>query len=229
MLGVPDLTSCHSSFSSPRISNNSSSKIVDTATLVMSVPIPLQEALKDSITSGSFVDTKFWLFSKRRSNPGRVGVPKALFVNERVAKRIPRLGARTTTFCCHPGSQTNPLTVLDECKKKENLRTRFPANRKPYTGNYDYEDDSDLEEDDEQDVSDEESAVPPPVAVEKSGNRLSKIATIQNSDAKSSESSDDISVSDLDSLFSDPPDTKDEAGPPHLGKVVVIEDIAFVT
>ena len=197
--------------------------------MVMSVPIPLQEALKDSITSGSFIDTKFWLFSKRSSNPGHVGVPKALFVNERVAKRIPRLGARTAPLCCHLGSQANPLTVLDECKSKENLRTRFPANRKPYTGDYDYESDSDLEEDDEEDVSDDESAVPPPVAAEKSGNHPSEIATIENSDTKNSESSDVISVSDLDSLFSDPPDTKDEAEPAHLGKIVVIEDIAFVT
>ena len=215
------------SFNSPRISNNSST--VDVAILVMSVPIPLQEALKDSITSGSFVDTKFWLFSKRRSaNPGRVGVPKALFVNGRVAKRVPRLGTRTTPLRCHPRFQTDPFTVLDECKSNENLRTRFPANRKPYTGDYDYEDDSDFE-DDEEDVSDDESAVPPRVAAEKSGNHLSEIATIENSDAKNSESSDVISVSDLDSLFSDPPDTKDEAGPAHVGKVVVIEDVAFVT
>ena len=195
----------------------------------MPVPIPLQEALKDSITSGSFVDTKFWLFSKRGSNPGRVGVPKALFVNGRVAKRVSRLGTRTAPLCRPLGSQANLLTVLDECKSKDNLRTRFPANRKPYTSNYDYEDDSDLEEDDEEDVSDDESAVPPRVAAEKSGNHLSEIATIENSDAKRIESSDVISVSDLDSLFSDPPDTKDEAGPAHVGKVVVIEDVAFVT
>ena len=62
--------------------------------LAMTIPIPLQEALRDSITSGTFVDTKFWVFSKRRSKPGRVGGPKALFVNEHVAKRVPRLGAR---------------------------------------------------------------------------------------------------------------------------------------
>ena len=195
----------------------------------MSVPIPLQEALKDSITSGSFVDTKFWLFSKHDHNSGRVGGPKALFVNRRVAKRVPRLGARTTTLCCHPGSRTNSLTVLDECKSKENLRTRFPANRKPCTNNYDYEDDSDLEEDDEDDVSDDESVVPSRVVTEKSGNRSSKIAIVENPDAKNSEPSDVISISDLDSLFSEPPDTKDEVEPAHVGKVVIIEDVAFVT
>ena len=197
----------------------------------MTIPIPLQEALKDSITSGSFIDTKFWLFSKRRSaNPGRVGVPKALFVNGRVAKRIPRLGARASLFRCHPGFLTDPLAVLDECKNKENLRTRFLASRKSYTNNYDHEDDSDLEEDDEQDASDDESAVPPRLAAtEESGNHPSEFVTIENSDAKSSKSSDTISASDLDSLFPDSPDTKDDVEPAHVGKVVVIEDVAFVT
>ena len=70
----------------------------------MSIPIPLQEALMDSITSGTFVDTKFWVFSKHRSNPGRVGGPKALFVNEHVAKRVPRLGACATSPFGHSGS-----------------------------------------------------------------------------------------------------------------------------
>jgi hypothetical protein len=60
----------------------------------MTIPIPLQEALKDSITSGTFVDTKFWVFSKRNSKPGRAVKPKALFFNEHVAKRVPRLASR---------------------------------------------------------------------------------------------------------------------------------------
>ena len=69
-----------------------------TLTLTMtSIPFPLQEALRDSITSGTFVNTKFWLFSKRASKPGRVGDPKPLFVNERVAKRVPRLASRALT------------------------------------------------------------------------------------------------------------------------------------
>jgi len=67
------------------------------ATLTMTIPFPLQEALKDSITSGTFVDTKFWVFSKRTSKPGRVGEPKPLFVNAHVAKRVPRLASRTLT------------------------------------------------------------------------------------------------------------------------------------
>ena len=59
--------------------------------MVMTIPVPLQESLRDSITSGTFVDTKFWVFSKRGSEVGHVGKPKELFVNGHVAERVPRL------------------------------------------------------------------------------------------------------------------------------------------
>ena len=61
----------------------------------MAIPNPLQEALSDSITSGTFIDTKFWVFSKRSSKLGRVGEPKALFVNGHVVRSVPRLGVCT--------------------------------------------------------------------------------------------------------------------------------------
>ena len=98
------------------------------------------------------------------------------------------------------------MTVLDECKNKENLRIRFPTNRKPHTSNYDYEDDSDLEEDGEGNVLDG-SAVSTRVVTEKSRNH----------------------PPEKDLLLSGPPDTKGEVEFAHLGKVVVIEDVAFVT
>ena len=72
-------------------SNNSG--IVDVVTLAMTIPLPLQEALRDSITSGTFVDTKFWVFSKRGPKSGRIGEPKALFANGHVVRRVPRLGS----------------------------------------------------------------------------------------------------------------------------------------
>ena len=198
----------------------------------MTVPIALREALRDSITSGSFVDTKFWLFSKRTSNPRRIGGPKALFVNERVAKRVPRLGARTPIFRCSSRSQTNASSVLEERKSKENLRARFPENRKPCTSHYDYDDDSDLEgeddDDDDDDISDDEPTVPPQAATEKPATGSLELVTIEKSDASSSESSDVTSVSDLDS-FSEPVYIKDESNTAHFGKVIIIEDVAFIT
>ena len=121
--------------------------------------------------------------------------------------------------------------MLDERGAKENLRTRFPTGRKPYATRYDYEDDSDLEEDDDDDIVDDEPASPPQVVTKKPRDD-SDIIVLENSDAKSNEPSDILSVSDLDSLFSESPDTKGGAettSSAHIGKVVVIEDVAFVT
>ena len=121
--------------------------------------------------------------------------------------------------------------MLDERRTKENLRARFPADRKPYTTRYDYEDDSDLGEDDDgdDDILDDEPASVPQVVTKKPRDS-SDIVVLENSDVKSNESSDIISVSDLDSLFSESFDTKGETETAsHVGKVVVIEDVAFVT
>ena len=113
------------------------------------------------------------------------------------------------------------------------MRARFPTDRKPYTGHYDYEEDSDLEEDDDDDdeIPDDEPTDAPQVATEKPRSNPD-VVVIESSDAKSSGPSDIISVSDLGSLFSESPDPKGESGTApsaHIGKVVVIEDVAFVT
>ena len=115
--------------------------------------------------------------------------------------------------------------MLDEGEAKENLRARFPADRKPYTSGYGYDDDSDLEEDDEEDALDDEPAGPSQVATEKPSDN-SDVGAIENS------GSEIVSVSDLDSLFSELSDMKggsETASTAHIGKVVVIEDVAFVT
>jgi len=127
--------------------------------------------------------------------------------------------------------------VLDERRTKENLRARFPTDRRPYTTRYDYEDDSDLEEDDDDDDDDDDDIVDDepagvPQVVTKKPRNSSDIVILENSDAKSNEPSDIVSVSDLDSLFSGSSDTKGEtetASSAHFGKIVVIEDVAFVT
>jgi len=122
--------------------------------------------------------------------------------------------------------------VLDERETKENLRARFPTDRRPYTTHYDYEDDSDLEEDDDEDDIVDDEPAGAPQAVTKKPRDSSDIVVLENSDAKSNEPSDIISVSDLDSLFSGSSDTKGETettSSAHVGKVVVIEDVALVT
>src|SRR5882757_798317 len=130
---------------------------------VMTIPIPLQEALRDSNTSGTFVDTNFWVFSKHRPRSKRIGEPKALFINRHVAKRVPRLCSRAALSVNRSRLLADPLTVLDEKKTKENLRAGFPSDRKPYTTDYDYEDDSDLEDDDDEEALDDEPASAPQV------------------------------------------------------------------
>ena len=118
--------------------------------------------------------------------------------------------------------------MLNERETRESLRTEFPTDRKLYANNYDYEDDSDLEEDEEEDILYDELAGSPQVATEKPGDN-SDAVNIGNSNAKGNESLDIVSVSDPDSLFSESSD-KGEAGATsfaHVGKVVVIEDVAL--
>ena len=127
--------------------------------------------------------------------------------------------------------------MLDGKETKESLRAGFPADRKPYTRDYDYEDDSDLEEDEDCDFSDDEDTQPPPADLKgkSDGSDSSTLVGSQNPEAKGDESPEIISASDIESLFSEPVNTKTGAEavttptPTHVGTVVVVEDVAFVT
>lgn len=69
-----------------------------------------------------------------------------------------------------PNCETDLSKVFDESRSKENLRAKFPKDRKPCASNYDYENYSDLEDDGDGDTSDSEDgpAFPvPQVAAEK--------------------------------------------------------------
>ena len=145
---------------------------------------------------------------------------------------------------------TNLSAVLDGRGIREDLRTRFPVDRKAYTNDYDYEDDSDLEEADEEDVSgddeddviDGEPAAAPSgdveepagvirVGVEEVGDGSDDVVSIGSSDTKSSEPSEITSVSDLDSssVSSGTKGDAETSSFAHVGKVVVIEGVAFIT
>jgi len=54
----------------------------------MNPPHPLLDALNDSITSGAFIDTKFYVFSRREVS-GHVGSPRALYCNSRILDTVP--------------------------------------------------------------------------------------------------------------------------------------------
>ena len=121
--------------------------------------------------------------------------------------------------------------MLDQNETREDLRTGFPADRKPYTEDYDYDGDSDLEENDVQD----------PPGINNSGVELQKGESDQPDSGmlvgnhEGDESSDIVSVSDADPLASGSVSTRTEAevtgtpSPTHIGTVVVIEDVAFIT
>ena len=54
----------------------------------MEPPQFLLDALTDSIGSGTFIDTKFYVFSRRQAT-GRVGSPRALYCNSRILDTVP--------------------------------------------------------------------------------------------------------------------------------------------
>ena len=54
----------------------------------MDPPRFLLDTLDDSIASGIFIDTKFYVFSRREAS-GYVGSPRALYCNSRVLDTVP--------------------------------------------------------------------------------------------------------------------------------------------
>ena len=53
----------------------------------------LLDALTESITSGTFIDTKLYVFSRRDAS-GRVDSPRPLYCNSRVLKTLPYFSTR---------------------------------------------------------------------------------------------------------------------------------------
>ena len=63
-------------------------------TATMDAPhLSLEVALKDSIASGTFIDTKFYIFSRREAS-GRVCSPRALYCNSSVLDTVPSISTR---------------------------------------------------------------------------------------------------------------------------------------
>ncbi|KAF9779861.1 hypothetical protein BJ322DRAFT_346991 [Thelephora terrestris] len=97
----------------------------------MAPPHFLLDALSDSIASGTFIDTKFYAFTRRDAH-GRVCSPRALYGNSRILGTVPYFS-----------------TLFSEGFSKGRLRDindGFPSDSHPYTEDYDYLSDSDLEE-----------------------------------------------------------------------------------
>ncbi|KAI0684904.1 hypothetical protein BC835DRAFT_1387101 [Cytidiella melzeri] len=92
----------------------------------------IQVALRQSLTSGSFIDTKFYAFSRRRST-GVVDEPLAVYANSAML----RAGSKYFEGLLGSGfSEAKPTS----------LREGFPSDKEKFTGEYDYDSDSDLED-----------------------------------------------------------------------------------
>ncbi|KAF9642810.1 hypothetical protein BDM02DRAFT_3273313 [Thelephora ganbajun] len=102
----------------------------------MDPPHFLLDALNDSIVSGTFIDTKFYVFSRRETS-GRVGSPRALYCNSRVLNTVPYFFAQVFSDAFSEGQMRD-------------IDGGFPSDSHPYTEYYDYLSDSDLEDDSEE-------------------------------------------------------------------------------
>ncbi|TFK54321.1 hypothetical protein OE88DRAFT_1654944 [Heliocybe sulcata] len=98
---------------------------------------PLYETLETSMITGSFGDTRLFAFSRRQQSSGRIGTPKALFVNSSILK-----AASYYDILLSAGFSESLETALDDC---------FPASEKPQIdlNDYGYGSDSDLSDYDE--------------------------------------------------------------------------------
>ncbi|KAF9779863.1 hypothetical protein BJ322DRAFT_346975 [Thelephora terrestris] len=97
-----------------------------------STPRFLLDALSDSISSGIFIDTKFYVFSRREPTYGRVSSPRALYCNSRILDKVPYF---STLFS--GGFSEGQLW---------DISGGFPTDFDPYVEDYDYLSDSDLED-----------------------------------------------------------------------------------
>jgi len=91
----------------------------------MDPPQFLLDALTDSITSGTFIDTKLYVFS-RRERSGRVGSPRALYCNSRVLNTVPYLSAcgyHNLVQCCAPNRMAQKYFQMGFQKGKRGIST----------------------------------------------------------------------------------------------------------
>ena len=113
----------------------------------------LQEALAASITSGSFTDTAYYLFSRRTVN-GRVGHPRAVYASSRVLKAAAEhFDARRFFLLKARGVVINPDSGA-ELSGGFSTNDEIPVE----TADYGYDSDSDLDEAEEVDHGFEEVA-----------------------------------------------------------------------
>ena len=87
----------------------------------MEPPNALLDSLKESIASGIFIDTKFYVFSRREPS-GRVGSPRPLYCNSHVLNTVPYLSA------CELQKPTRPCVsddVAPKCSRTDSRKDKY--------------------------------------------------------------------------------------------------------
>jgi hypothetical protein len=111
----------------------------------MFISAPLKAAFEDSISSGKFIDTKFWVPNRLNRETGQLEQPKAVFANSTVVRSIPYLSARKFSSIV---SVRMCLTVLDsvlDSVPEGRLDGSFPQTTgEPPFGEYEYQSDADF-------------------------------------------------------------------------------------
>ncbi|KAF9779859.1 hypothetical protein BJ322DRAFT_1113175 [Thelephora terrestris] len=186
----------------------------------MAPPHLLLDALSDSIASGTFIDTKFYAFTRRDAHR-RVCAPRALYGNSHILGTIPYFS-----------------TLFSEGFSEGNLRhinDGFPSDSHPYTEDYDYLSDSDLEdgssclgEDPEEadDVNSQQILENAEVAQPAVSNSLPP-APLELNKAQDHNRSTPLPVRCFSTFVNLGHSASDD--PPRMGKVAIVRDTGAVT
>jgi len=174
----------------------------------------LRTALNWALTEGVFIDTKFYVFS-RRQRSGRVDKPVPIYDNSAM------LRASSSYFdgLLAKGFQEDSLTDVDK---------DFPSNKVPYVDDYDYALDSDLEDVDEEDEEDRGDAEESSAEQEQEG----KVE--ENEDVRRAPVIEDPGLVSPSHGSSGPslgfvPVAHSQRSQGRMGRVVMIPDVAFPT
>ena len=120
----------------------------------MAATLPLREALNEGIASGTFVDTKIILFS-RRDTSGRVFARKTLYANSHVLRSVPYFNDRESPVSLSPFAVPQSKRLVPQVlfgnfieSEPRDFDDDF-HNHDESEDEYDYDSDSDLEADGE--------------------------------------------------------------------------------
>lgn len=193
----------------------------------MAATPPFRKALSEGIASGTLVDTKIIVFSRKNSLGGVYG-PKALYANSHVLKSIPYFENRE--FPCallDDNLKIVPQVFFGNFVEAESKDFDETFDDDEFSNDYDYDSDSDLE-DDSPTVVDAlvgvlKKVVPSKEAVEKT---LRKIVP-QDDTLKKALRVDSLSC--LRGETSRKPSHEEYSERSDKGKVVKIPDMALIT